>query len=71
MRPERTSSKRLGLDGAVETESLDALAVPAARLAVLDVVLRVIAVRLEVVDRRGGFTQAGDRRDHGASLANW
>ena len=53
-----------GFDGAVEAENIDAPAVPAARIAVIRIVLRVVAVGLEVVDRRDGFTQAGDGGDH-------
>ena len=54
----------LRLDGTVEAEGRHASTVPAACLAVLLVVLRVVAVGLEVVDRRGGFAEAGDRGDH-------
>ena len=54
----------LRLDRAMETERLDTLAVPAARLAMLGIVLRIVAVRLEVVDGGGSFAEAGDSGDH-------
>ena len=52
-----------GFDGAVEAEGGDTSTMPAACLAMFLVVLCVVAVGLEVVDRRGGFTQTGDGGD--------
>ena len=49
---------------AMEAERLDTLAVPAARLAMLGIILRIVAVRLEVVDGGGSFAEAGDSGDH-------
>ena len=54
----------LRFDRSVQPERRGGLAVPAARLAVLGVVLRVVAVGLEVMHRRGGHLEAGDGRDH-------
>ena len=53
-------------DGPVQAEQIRRLAVPVTGLAVLRIVLRVVAVHLEVVHRRGGGLQPCDGRDHPA-----
>ena len=52
----------------VQAAVLRALAVPPAGLAVLGIAARVVAVRLEILDGRGGYPQALDAGDHGRSL---
>ena len=64
MRPWRDLLEALRLDRAMEAERLDTPAVPAARLAMLGIILRVVAVRFEVVDGGRSFAEAGDSGDH-------